>query len=390
MPRRNVAVKRIEPVLLVVATLLVVVGARAGHEFPVYPSYYPHAVTVETIDPDPAAQQLRSGTIQAYVGGEPAFGAKAPESVTAVESLGSLLVIRVNRASPLAQDAASACTVARTIVRAIATHPARVTIHPYPVTPLHGDFLYHADLAAAARRDLLEGSAATLPATARLRVRALGTLARSALPERWITDSPSADATVEDLDAEHLMTAAATQTNGWMGPPWVRTGWFNAVRLLGGSIDDATALARVTADRRRLGRREYASVVERINLERDLVTALTSGCRALVAGYSVKRAYLNTDYSAGIENIGYDFVTGLASSIFVRTVKLKDFPWNGRLAIGIDSNPTAAWNPIAGFDDPFGRLLWSALGDPALLPAPDDVGWMLNRVSDVRSSAAGR
>ena len=34
--------------------------------------------------------------------------------------------------------------------------------------------------------------------------------------------------------------------------------------------------------------------------------------------------------------------------------------------------------------DDFGRLLWSAVGDPALLPDPYGSGWMLNRVSDVR------
>jgi hypothetical protein len=55
--------------------------------------------------------------------------------------------------------------------------------------------------------------------------------------------------------------------------------------------------------------------------------------------------------------------------------------------LGIDGRPGSAWNPIAGFDDDFGRLLWSAVGDPALLPAPYDAGWMLNRIADVKSSA---
>ena len=71
--------------------------------------------------------------------------------------------------------------------------------------------------------------------------------------------------------------------------------------------------------------------------------------------------------------------------MFIRTVKLKDFPWNGWLALGIDTSPVAAWNPIGGFTDGFGRLMWSALSDAAMLPSPNDAGWMLNRISDVKS-----
>ena len=80
-----------------------------------------------------------------------------------------------------------------------------------------------------------------------------------------------------------------------------------------------------------------------------------------------------------------DSVMGLNSPMFVRTVKLKDFPWNGWLALGIDAAPIAAWNPIAGFTDNFGQLMWSAVGDPALIPAPNEPAWMLNRISDVQS-----
>ena len=128
------------------------------------------------------------------------------------------------------------------------------------------------------------------------------------------------------------------------------------------------------------------NTVERINLERELVTSLTTTCRSVVVGYTVKREYVSTEYSAGIENIGFDSIEGLNSPIFIRTVKLKDFPWNGWLSLGIDTRPTAAWNPIAGFTDSFGRLMWSAVGDPALVPSPNDAGWMLNRISDVQSN----
>jgi hypothetical protein len=106
----------------------------------------------------------------------------------------------------------------------------------------------------------------------------------------------------------------------------------------------------------------------------------------IVAGYTVKREYVNVEFSAGIENIGYDAIAGLNSPIFIRTVKLKDFPWNGWLALGIEGEPAAAWNPIGGMNDPFGRLMGSAVSDPALLPSPYEAGWMLNRISDLPSN----
>ena len=67
----------------------------------------------------------------------------------------------------------------------------------------------------------------------------------------------------------------------------------------------------------------------------------------------------------------------------MRTVKLKDFPWNGWLTLGVPDAPSAAWNPLAGFTDDTGRLIWQALGDPALFPEPYDAGWSLNRIGEV-------
>ena len=74
--------------------------------------------------------------------------------------------------------------------------------------------------------------------------------------------------------------------------------------------------------------------------------------------------------------------------MFIRTVKLKDFPWNGWLRLGINARPTAAWNPIAGMTDPISGLMWSAMADPALLPSPYDAGWMLNRIADLPTNQA--
>jgi hypothetical protein len=382
-------VKLFAALLAVIGALVVAAAARAGHEFPVYPSYYPHAITIEPMTSEVAAERLSGNKIQAYLGAAPAFGGKPPDSIVPVESLGSFVVIRVNSASPLARDAASTCAVARTVAREIAARGAgRLTMHPYPVTPFHGDYLYFADLADAARARVLGAAAPALPATAHVKVHAAGNLAQTLVPKQWIVQSADWDATIDEVDAAGLVMRAATPMNGWTGPPWLRTGWFQATLLLAPA--DGAAHERAEADRRRLEALDYASPVERVNLERELVSALTASCDAVVAGYTVKREWLSADYSAGVENIGYDAITGLESPIFIRTVKLKDFPWNGWLTLGIDAKPAAAWNPIAGFDDRFGRLLWSAVGDPALLPAPGDAGWMLNRISDVRAAAIRR
>ena len=141
------------------------------------------------------------------------------------------------------------------------------------------------------------------------------------------------------------------------------------------------------AEVRQLATGAYDSLVERINTERDLVRAL-NGCRNVVAGYTIKREYANVDYSAGIENISYNSIAGFNSPMFIRTVKLKDFPWNGWLMLGVDGQPTAAWNPVAGMTDRFGQLMWFAVGDLAALPSPYESGWVLNRIADVQSAPA--
>lgn len=183
------------------------------------------------------------------------------------------------------------------------------------------------------------------------------------------------------------MASATTAVNGWLGPPWVKSGWFHAERILADATDDAEATHRTEVMSQRLETGDYRDAVERVNLERELVAELSGGCRKRVAGYTVKRQYFSAEFTNGIENIGFDSIEGLNSPIFIRTVKLKDFPWNGWLMLGIDAQPDAAWNPIAGFTDGFGQLLWSAIGDPALFSAPYGSGWMLNRIADVQSNS---
>jgi hypothetical protein len=199
----------------------------------------------------------------------------------------------------------------------------------------------------------------------------------------WSASAADWDVEIAEVDAAGLVADAAFTMNGLIAPPWLRAGWFHAARLLADGVSDPDRRQRAEAGRTRLAGGGYAGLVERINLERDLVATLNGGCRKIVAGYTVKREYVNVEFSAGIENIGFDAFDGLNSPIFIRTVKLKDFPWNGWLILGTEARAAAAWNPIGGMTDPFGRLMWSAVGDPALLPSPYEAGWMLNRIADL-------
>ena len=378
-------VKALSVVFVLVAMGIIAGAAKGGHELPVYPSYYPHEIAIETIPPDRAARLLSENKIQAYIGPEPRFSGDGPASIRAVESLGNFVVIRLNLASPSAKDEVSACADIKAIVRDMAGKKGFV-FHPYPVTPFHGDYLFFADLAEAAKSRFLHTAADTsTQPRATLRVKASGALTSLVRPE-WIAQGPEWDASIEEVSAADLVASSMTSVNGWLGPPWVKTGWFHAERILADAIDDAENRHRANAMLERLETSDYRNAVERVNLERGLVTALTGGCRKVVGGYTVKRHVFSAEFTDGIENIGFDSLQGLNSPMFLRTVKLKDFPWNGWLTLGIDSGPDAAWNPIAGFADPFGRLLWSAVGDPALLYAPYDSSWMVNRISDVRSN----
>ena len=331
--------------------------AWAGHELPIYPSYYPHEVNIHTVPPELALEVIEQGQIQAYVGAAPPPAA-LPASVGAVESLGSFIVVTVKPGSP-----GDPCAVTAAAIEELARRGGDFVFHPYPVTPFHGDYLYHADLAAGAK-ELWSSRIKTTPQS----------------------QTRQGDVAVTAIDASVLQAHAMAVVNGWIGPPWLRQGWFQADVLLGDALIDLQTKTRSAADFARLTAGDYEDAAERINLERDLVELLSSGCQKTVAGYTVRRNYFNDDYSAGIENVAYDAISGFASPMFLRTAKLKDFPWNGWLELGTGARPTAAWNPVAGFTDDFGRLMRSALGDPAVLPAPNDSGWTINRIADVTAT----
>jgi hypothetical protein len=362
----------------VVGAAAVVTSARGGHELPIYPSFYPHEIEIRTLDPGQAGNALRSGEIQAYLGGGARFAQALPENIRAIESLGSIIMVRINPRSALEADETSSCAIINAVVHELSGENAFI-LHPYPVTPFHGDYLHHADRAAAAKARFSGGTAPVRP----LKVKASASFALQ--HPGWSAHDDDWDAEVIEVDAAERMAADTFSVNGRLGPPWLRSGWFSAERLLADNIEDPAARERAQAALARLKTGDFTGLAERINLERDLVLLLAGRCRKMIVGYTVKREYVNVEYSAGIENIAYDAIAGLASPMFIRTVKLKDFPWNGWLALGIGAKPSGAWTPVAGMTDPFGRLMEFAITDSALIPSPYEAGWMLNRISDLPS-----
>jgi hypothetical protein len=358
--------------------------AQAGHESPFYPSFYPQEIRIDTLDPGAAASGWNKARVHVYVGGDPFSGSPPPADAATVQRLHSFLVLTFDGASGRygsGQDnKQDRCAAASQIVGALASGIADFVLHPYPVTPYHADYLQHFDLAQQARaRFAARGGDGA--AGRSFRIRAKGPLAQKLTPARWRAQGSEWDATLEEIDLDQLAAANGLALGGWSTPPWAKHGWFQAHLLFSGRPQDGAARKAADTTGRRLQNGEYREPAERINLERALVSTLVAGCGRMVAGYRLKREHFNAEYSNGVENLAFDSHSGFESPLFARTVKLKDFIWNGWLRLGIATKPAAAWNPVGGFSDAFGRMLWLAVGDPAMLPAPHGGNWIPNRVS---------
>jgi hypothetical protein len=305
-----------------------------------------------------------------------------PGDVAAVKSLGAYVVVTLNTASRRFNDSRARCALAHRLTAVLGRDQRRYVFHPYPVTPYHMDYLVHYDLAQAAQEDILGRSTpGDEMGRADVAVDASGALAQALVGRKWSSRVGGWDARVETVDADELLGATASNVDGVLGPPWLKEGWFSAYLLLGGTVTDRGVRANVGRVYHRLVTGDYRGVEEKANLDRALVSLLREGCERVVVGYTERAAYFNADYTRGIENIGYDSQSGANAAIFVRTVKLKDFIWNGWLRLGVAGTPVAAWNPIGGFGDAFGRLLSAAVEDPAFLPGPYGAGWIPNRVT---------
>ena len=363
---------------VVLAVALALAGAGrgdAGHELSFYPSFYPQEIKLSVLNPAAAARQLEKKSLHAYVGPDPFASAMPPPHITYAQSFGSWLVLTFERSSGAYAEPAARCAAAGRVARSLASARSDVVVHPYPVTPYHGDYIRHVDLAAAARRRLDH----EVPGPA-LRVRATGKLAEALRVSGGRVVETEADAALEEVPLRALLAPHTTRLDGWSGPPWVKEGWFHSYLLMGGTVIDLAARRQVDEALASRTGGDLAGAVERARAERRLVSLLTQGCTRVALGYTLTRQAYNTEYSDGVENVAYDAQAGLDSAIFLRTVKLKDFPWNGWLHLGTEAKLSSAWNPVGGFTDDTGRLLWWAVGDPAYLPAPRAGDWVANRV----------
>jgi hypothetical protein len=360
---------RLRSLLLIALCALASGPADAGHELSFYPSYYPQEIRIETHPAAAAAALLQRSALHAYVGSDPFAGTATPPPLASVESLAGYVVLTFDPARPAGRDAATRCTAARALLPGLATDVAGYTFHPYPVTPRHADYLQHADLARVARAGTAPGAASST-----LRVRLVGPVAERLGAGRVPASAGPWDATLETLPLDELLGSDD-------GAPWMKEGWLHAYRLLAPAIGDPGRRQDAAELVRRLTTGGATDPVARLDLERTLVRRLLGGCERVVVGYLTRREVYSAEFSEGVENVAADSQAGLTSAIFVRTVKLKDFPWNGWLRLGVPARATAAWNPVAGFTDPAGRLVWAALGDPALFPAPDSASWIGNRVT---------
>ena len=370
-----VSIRPLEAAALAVALFLVPAGAEAGHEVSYYPSFYPQEIRIESLSPEVAAKEFAANKLHAYIGASPRFGAPAPAYLKSTVSLHSLITVRVNPRSVHAQGRDTRCQAFRHASKMLATRPD-IVAHAYPITPYHADYFDHADLVAQSGRTNPSASGETLPLTARAQDPNDETLLR-----------PEVRTHLDDWDVEFAETSTAELTRMagagfsiWPAAPSAKEGWVQAYHLLRASIGEPAARDRADAIFGRLTRDAFKDDVEKLDLERGLIAALTQGCERSVIGYRTRAEYYNDDSSNGIENMAVDSQSGFNSPAFVRTVKLKDFPWNGWLRLGVVTTPKAAWNPVAGFSDALGRLVWATLGDDAYLPIPYNSRFVDNRV----------
>ncbi|MFQ5935105.1 MAG: hypothetical protein ACE5LB_01665 [Acidiferrobacterales bacterium] len=354
--------------------------AHAGHGVVHIPSFYPHEITIETIDPASAAAEFKKNTLHVYVGSEPHFGGSVPGHLRPAESLEAFLILGFNPASKAVKRREERCAVARGIVAALEGQSEDVILNPYPVTPFHPDYLQHLDRLTEAKAKVQAQGVVNLD----LKFRAKGERAQALAQSRWQLDRDNWDVSLEEVPVDGLMSNAG----GRLGPPWMKEGWFHAYQLLASAIDEPQQKWIARMFHRRLTQGQYQDVTERFDLQRRLVASLRRTCNRMVVGYTLRREYYDDSFS-GVENIAVDSQLGLNSPVLIRTIKLKDFPWNGSLRLGIKEKPEAAWNPVAGFTDPPGRLIWSSLGDPALLPLPYNSSWIPNRVEPLVEGKPG-
>jgi hypothetical protein len=357
---------------LAAALLCTTSDAQAGHEVPYYPSFYPQEIRIEPLDPGAAAREFANARdpLHAYLGAAPHFPGDIPAHIKSVISLHSFITASVNPESAPLKGRDARCRALATVAPMLAKRPD-VLAHAYPITPYHADYLGHIDR--------VQNGEPGAPPDARLLLRVR--TETDALVGNVRSDDATWDTSIREVAVDELLRDSGVTFNIWPVAPWAKEGWFQAYRLLRPAVSDADDGKRADEIYGRLTDADASesNAAQRVSLERELIAALTRGCDSAVIGYRVRREYFTDDFSNGIENIAVDSQSGFNSAVVLRTLKLKDFPWNGWLRLGINAPAAAAWNPVAGFTDAPGRLVWAIVGDNAFLPIPYNSLWAPNR-----------
>jgi hypothetical protein len=345
--------------------------AAADHDIAYFPSFYPQEIRIEPLDPVVAAKQFSHprDPLHAYVGAAPRFTGDAPNHVKSAVSFGAFILASVNPHSPRLRSPSERCGALAAAGEALIAHPD-VVRHGSAITPFHADYLAHFGTQSGGRH-----AGAPYPLTFRADASASRLLSADTR-----VGTVAWDVGLDEIPVSELARRAGANLGMWPPPPWMKDGWFQAYHLLRAAITDETRAQEADALYARRVEGAYGRDVERINIERDLLRVLTSGCERAVIGYRLRREFYNDDFSAGVENITVDSQNGLNGPMFVRTIKLKDFLWNGWLRLGSPAPAAAAWNPLAGFTDPAGRLIWTTVADDSFLPIPFNSRWAPNRV----------
>src|SRR4029450_5775977 len=161
-PRSRLEVARALASLLVFLAALAS-RADAGHEIPYYPSFYPQEITLTVAEPGAVPGLFAKNAIHANLG--PLAAPKGAAELAWVESLRAFVVLTFKPASRAFTDARERCAAAARLAPALATPKSGYVAYPYPVTPWHDDYAYHADLVEAAKARV-----ATAGAIPRLRI----------------------------------------------------------------------------------------------------------------------------------------------------------------------------------------------------------------------------
>ena len=105
----------------------------------------------------------------------------------------------------------------------------------------------------------------------------------------WRPADAEWDATLEEVSLGELLRDETAWLNGWTSPPWLKEGWFHAHALSARAVTDPSSRTAIEEMFARRVRGDYASAVDRLNLERRLVSLVTRGCERVPIGYAVRR-----------------------------------------------------------------------------------------------------